>query len=123
MIDYTRFPGLAEVYLEDSYVLAIEEAPGRVTFRLEAVLTPEHPAYREPPAGRHHCYATGDLIFADATHVEWVRRSDHRFTDASGDTDLGNVDVVRIDGNGIVVEGDWGELHLTGTQPRFELDT
>ncbi|KAA0093679.1 hypothetical protein CIW49_26935 [Mycolicibacterium sp. P1-18] len=122
MIDYTRFPGLSDVYLEDSYVLAIVETPGRVTFRLEAVLIPEHPAYRDPPAGQHHCYAVGDLIFADVTHVDWVRRSDRRFVDASGETDLGNVDVLRIDGNVIVLEGDWGELRLTGGRPRFKLD-
>ena len=122
MIDYTHLPGLDGVYLEDSYVLAIEESAGRVTFRLDAVLTPEHPAYRDPPAGQHHWYATGDLVFPEATSVHWVRRSTLRYTDASGDTDLGNVDVCRVDGDVLVVQGDWGEVHLTSALPHFELD-
>ena len=53
MIDYTSFPGLAGVYLEDSYVLDISEAAGQVVFRLDAVLTPEHQAYRSPHPGGH----------------------------------------------------------------------
>lgn len=31
------------VYLDNSYVLAIDETPDSVTFRLEAVLASEHP--------------------------------------------------------------------------------
>ena len=36
MIDYGKFPGLAGVYLEDSYDLAIAESADRLTFRLDA---------------------------------------------------------------------------------------
>jgi hypothetical protein len=53
MIDYASFPGLAGVYLEDSYVLDISETAGQVVFRLDAVVTPEHQAYRSPHPGGH----------------------------------------------------------------------
>lgn len=42
-IDYTRFPDLSGVYLEDSYVLVISESTGQVVFHLDAVLTPSTP--------------------------------------------------------------------------------
>jgi hypothetical protein len=39
MIDYKSFPGLAGVFLEDSYVLGISESSEQVVFRLDAALT------------------------------------------------------------------------------------
>lgn len=59
MIDYSQFPGLTGVYLEDSYVLGIAEAPGQLTFKLDAVLTPESPAYHPPQPGEQYCCASG----------------------------------------------------------------
>lgn len=68
-------PDLAGLYLEDSYVLAISETPRRLSFMLDAVLTPAHPRYRAPLPGEQHCYATGVLIFEGITTIEWIRRS------------------------------------------------
>lgn len=48
---YADLPELAGVYLEDSYVLSIDEAPRRFSFTLDAVLTPEHPRYHRPVPG------------------------------------------------------------------------
>lgn len=124
MIDYTQFPDLDGVYLEDSYVLAISEAPTRLAFKLLGVLTPEHPAYHDPLPGEHYCYANGDLVFANASQVEWLKRSTNRYFDANGAEDLGNIDVLTIDGDAFIVEGDWGEVLIHGAdQPRFELAT
>ena len=49
MKPYTELDGFENVYLEESYVLAIEARPGTVSFELEVVLTPEHPEYAPPP--------------------------------------------------------------------------
>jgi hypothetical protein len=62
MIDYKSFPGLAGVFLEDSYVLGISESSEQLVFHLDAVLTPEHPAYQPPRPGEHYCYANGSLV-------------------------------------------------------------
>lgn len=121
MIDYTKFPGLAGVYLEDSYVLAISDTPGRLTFKLDAVLTPANPAYHPPKPGDQYCYALGDLVFPDVTHVEWVRRSHTRYTDAAGEEDLGNIDILRTEGDAFLAEGDWGEVRVYGGPPLFVL--
>jgi hypothetical protein len=121
MIDYKSFPGLAGVYLEDSYVLGISASTEQVVFYLDAVLTPEHSAYHRPRSGQHFCYANGRLVFSDVTHVVWLSRNGNHYTDASGDEDLGNIDVLTVDGDAYVAEGDWGAVRISGAQPRFEL--
>jgi hypothetical protein len=121
MIDYKSLPGLAGVYLEDSYVLGISASSEQVVFYLDAVLTPEHSAYHSPRPGEHYCYAHGSLVFPDVTHVVWLSRNGSHYADASGDEDLGNIDVLTVDGGVYVAEGDWGAVRISGAQPRFEL--
>jgi hypothetical protein len=121
MIDYSDFPGLAGVYLEDSFVLDISESSEQIVFHLDAVLTPDHPAYHSPRPGEHYCYEKGDLTFPDVTGIVWLKRSSSRYTDASGEEDLGNIDILRIDGDAFFAEGDWGAVRISGAQPRFEL--
>ncbi|CAM4083757.1 hypothetical protein KIPE111705_39750 [Kibdelosporangium persicum] len=123
MTDYTTVADLSAVYLEDSYVLQIVEEPGTVRFRLEAVLTPEHPVYRPPKPGEQYCYATGWLIFSEVGKIEWARRSAARFTDATGEVDLGNVDYMKREAEGWALGGDWGDVVIaTRADPRFLLD-
>ena len=121
MIDYKDFPGLVGVFLEDSYVLGISESPEQLIFRLDAVLTPEHPAYSPPRPGEQYCYAYGTVVFGEVTRVEWLRRSSSHYTDASGEEDLGNIDTLTMEGGTFTATGDWGEVRITGAQPRFEL--
>jgi hypothetical protein len=110
------------VYLADSYVLAISDRPGRLSFQLEAVLTLNHPAFHDPHPDEQHCYARGDLVFDDTTATEWIRRSPTRFVDAAGEVDLGNIDSLISDGDTYLAEGDWGSVRIhTRTAPRFEL--
>jgi hypothetical protein len=122
MIDYKNFPSLSGVFLEDSYVLGISESSEQVVFHLDAVLTLEHPAYHSPRPGEQYCYTKGSLVFPDVTGVVWLRRSSSHYTDAAGEKDLGNVDILRQDGDAFVAEGDWGAVRISGAQPRFELD-
>lgn len=121
MSGYTQLPGLAHVYLQDSYVLGIVETPARLTFRLDAVLTPQHCAYHPPSPGDHHCYALAELTFIDATRIEWITRTGRRYTDATGTEDLGNIDILAVDGDTFLVEGDWGRVRLVAAPPTFKL--
>jgi hypothetical protein len=121
MIDYNSLPGLVGVYVEDSYVLGILESSEQVVFRLDAVLTPAHPAYRPPRPGEHYCYAHGSLVFPDVTDVAWLNRNSGHYVDASGAEDVGNVDNLTSDGGAFVVEGDWGAVRISSSQPRFDL--
>jgi hypothetical protein len=122
MTDYSAVPSLAHVYLEDSYVREIVERPGELRFRLEAVLTESHPAYRPPNPGEQYRYALGWLVIP-ATRVVWADRTDRRYTDASGDVDLGNIDFLVREPDHWRLGGDWGVVRTyPATEPRLDLD-
>ncbi|SFA84268.1 hypothetical protein SAMN05216266_101786 [Amycolatopsis marina] len=112
MTEYTAVSSLTGLYLEDSFVLQLLEEPNTVKFRLEAVLTAAHPLYRDPKPGERYCYAEGWLVFAGASRIEWVRRSEQQYIDASGDGDLGNIDYLKQENDHWLVGGDWGEMRI-----------
>ncbi|MGH3906451.1 MAG: hypothetical protein ACRDTE_20065 [Pseudonocardiaceae bacterium] len=121
-LDYSAVPELADVYLEDSYVLDITEELHLFKFKIEAVLTPDHPRYRTPGPDEQYCYARGRLVFTDVSHVEWERKSFRRYIDAEGEEDMGNIDFLGYSGDHWYAGGDWGEVRIfTTTQPRFTL--
>ena len=123
MIDYQQFPGLAGVYLEFSYELEILESPSRLNFTLDAVITPESPAYRAPNSGEQYCYAAAGLVFSDVTEVNWITRNERHYVDATGERDLGNIDALVSDGYSFAVEGDWGHVRIRSAQPYVELES
>jgi hypothetical protein len=94
MIEYTRFPRLGGVHLEDSFVLAISNAAGQFIFTLDAVQTPAGPANQAPRPGEYHSYPQQPGLPA-VTRVEWITEMHSRSTDASGETDLGNIDLLK----------------------------
>ncbi|WP_067819196.1 hypothetical protein [Nocardia inohanensis] len=118
--DYTDYPALSGIYLEDSYVLDIVEEPGGFRFVLEAVLTPERPNYRNPISGEQYCYVEAELIFTNVSAVEWLDRSDRRSGDATGTEDLGNIDALTWADGVYSAEGDWGIVRIrSSTDPEF----
>ncbi|MCZ8381714.1 hypothetical protein O6P37_22845 [Mycobacterium sp. CPCC 205372] len=122
MSHYADLPELADLYLEDSYVLGITEHVGRMVFTLTAVLTPAHPAYHNPLPGEQYCYAHGALEFTDVTGVDWLERSTQRYVDATGETDLGNIDSLTSADGTYEVAGDWGRVRVRcAGPPRFTL--
>ncbi|MDT8910035.1 hypothetical protein [Amycolatopsis sp. PS_44_ISF1] len=122
MTNYTDFPDLADVYLEDSFVLAIDETPTSLSFRLEAVLTPSHPRYHAPRPDEAHCYTEAVLTITDATKIEWITRSSHTSRDATGEEDLGNIDSLQHHDNHYEIDGDWGRVRIySSAAPRLTL--
>lgn len=110
--DYSTIASLAGVYLEDSYVLDIIEKPGMLSFRLEAVLTPENKEYCLPRPGEQYCYRDGELMFSGITRIDWMERSFQSYTDATGKTDYGNIDSLVTFSDGYQIEGDWGSVRV-----------
>ncbi len=118
--DYTDYPSLAGLYLEDSYVMDIVQSDSEITFVLEAVLTPEHPEYHPPIAGEQYCYTDGDLVFGEVLGIEWVDRSFRKYKDATGTEDLGNIDSLTNSEGIYSVAGDWGNVRIrTNSDPHF----
>lgn len=115
--NYYDFPELSEVYLEDSYVLAIKEDGDTITFSMLLVLREQHPRYHDPLPGEQYCYANADLIFTGVQGVRWLERSHQIYTDATGEEDLGNIDTMVYDTDHYDLTGDWGHVQIVTQDP------
>jgi hypothetical protein len=100
---------LQNVYLPDSWVLAVETSDESVCFVLEAALGEGHERYYSPPkAGEQHAYARirwclrGEIHWNDGPHLERLA------TDATGERDYGHIDTWLQSGDRHTLEGDWG---------------
>lgn len=116
MASYSEIPGLENVYLEDSFVLAIEESSDKLVFELDAVLTSAHPSYAPPRPDEQYCYRSAILQFI-TDNVSWLARSQSRYRDASGEEDLGNIDVFTAERGRYHLEGDWGTVEIESSVP------
>jgi len=118
MRGYEELPGLEHLYLEDSWVLAVEEAEHELRFVVEAVLTEQHPQWHPPKPDEQYCYRRVALVFARPRSVEWLGRMDGQpAVDASDEVDFGNIDVSRWEGSVFELEGDWGQVRVEGPRP------
>lgn len=108
------FTDLAEIYLEDSWVLDVTATEHGVSFRLDAVLTPAHPGYHPPAPGEQQCYQLATLRVTSTKRSLLTRSDVPAAIDASGELDLGNIDVFSaVDWDGEDAwqfSGNWGEL-------------
>jgi hypothetical protein len=114
---YDELPGLEHLYLEDSYVLAIDENPDALHFDLEAVLTEQHPHYSPPKPDEQYSYRRVDLVFTAPKAVNWIKRIMKPFTDAGGEIDYGNIDSFTWEGDRYELSGDWGHVIIDGPPP------
>lgn len=108
------FADLAEIYLEDSWVLDVASTEHGVEFRLDVVLTPDHHRYQRPAPGEQYCYMQARLTVASTKRLVLHRSDAPPATDASGERDLGNIDLFTpVDWDGATaweMSGDWGDL-------------
>jgi hypothetical protein len=107
---YTDLAGFEALVLEESYVLGIQATPGAVTFDVDFVLTPEHPAYAPSSTNETECFRVGRIRFLGVQRLLWEQQGAPPATDASGEIDFGHVDSFDWDGNNFRLEGDWDEL-------------
>jgi hypothetical protein len=114
---YTDLPGLADVYLEDSFVLEVRESVDSLTFRLDLVLTQDHPRYHDPLPGEQYCYVRGTLTFTQASKIDWIERGNAQFRDANDEVDMGNIDFFEVEEGAFHIGGDWGEVRIFSTAP------
>lgn len=113
---HEAFADLAEIYLEDSWVLNVAPTERGATFRLDVVLTPSHPRYQSPSPGEQHCYRRAQLTVGGRRR-SLLRPSDiPPARDASGELDFGNIDVfIQADWDGEAsweLSGDWSDLQI-----------
>jgi hypothetical protein len=118
---YTSLPGFENVYLEDSWVLDIEAHPARLTFKLEVVLTPEHPLYAPPRPDEQYCYRASTITFANVRALTWTDQGQPPAVDASGEADFGHIDSFIVAAGHCRLEGDWGQIKVESDPPALDL--
>jgi hypothetical protein len=122
MQSYSQLPHLSNVLLEESYVLDIEIHPGFIKFKMEFVLTSDHPEYTEPPPTERYCYRRGLLSFDGVIRCLWSDQGAPPATDATGETDYGNIDAFRVDGSFYSLEGDRGSMDVVASGVEIRLE-
>jgi len=111
---FVAFDALAGTYLEDSWVLDVSASERDCTFRLDLVLTPQHPGYHQPRPGEQYCYARALLRVTSGVAVAFQPGTGPPASDATGEFDWGNIDTFdSVDWEGRdawQLTGSWGEL-------------
>ncbi|MEU4482385.1 hypothetical protein AB0F68_30630 [Micromonospora sp. NPDC023966] len=100
-----------------------------VVFKLDAALTPEHPAYRLARPDETHCYRSATLTVRSDSAIHVRLSMALPATDASKERDYGHIDTLHLaaDHGPEVWEltGDWGEalVRQPGIDMRLEAPT
>lgn len=112
MKDYREFGQLSVFHLEESYILDIVARPGSLACDVDLALFPEHREYTSPAPGERHCYKRGWMRFSSVSELHWVDQGWPPAVDASGESDYGTIDSMKIDGDRYVMAGDFGEIRV-----------
>jgi hypothetical protein len=121
---HETFSDLAGIYLEDSWVLEVASSEHGLSFRIDAVLTPEHSRYEPPGPGEQHCYRTGWLSLRSATPMDIRLSGSPLAIDATGAPDFGHVDafVLNRSEDRWELEGDWGQASVRNPEVTLRFD-
>ncbi|WP_294043196.1 hypothetical protein [Thiolapillus sp.] len=119
MSKYYDWDSFKNIYLEDSFVLGIEESDNQMSFIVEMVLTENHPMYSSRHKDEQYCYKKGKIIFQDVKSVKWLNKNTRPFTDADDSEDYGNIDFFQLSSDGYHLSGDWGEVIIKSSPPEL----
>ena len=103
---------LANLYLEDSYVLDIAKGNNSIRFNVEFVLTENHEFYYPPKENEQYCYKRGQLEFISCSSTTLQLSNQTPSTDANNEKDIGNIDCFISSNEGYFLEGCWGSLKV-----------
>lgn len=120
MSEYFKWDGFESIYLEDSFVLKIEESKEEISFKVEVVLTEGHPKYVTPKPNERYCYEIAKIIFKGLKSVEWLDKNNEPFIDANNSEDFGNIDTFELLSGKYHLLGDWGEVLICSEAPILE---
>ncbi|MEN3156870.1 hypothetical protein ABC502_00640 [Alkalimonas sp. NCh-2] len=121
MSKYYEWGVFKNIYLEDSFVLRIDESEEEISFTVDAVLTEKHPKHAPPSQYEQYCYKKARIVFKGLKSVRWLEKNSMLFTDADGSEDYGNIDSFELSSEGYRLLGDWGEAIICSDPPDFEL--
>lgn len=107
---HDAFEALKYIYLEDSWVLGINQDEKSISFEVEFVLTKSHELYSEPKKNEQYCYKKGQLILSECSVISLKPSGHPPSTDANGEKDFGNIDTFTKQDGKVELSGDWGNL-------------
>jgi hypothetical protein len=119
---YTALKGLEDIVLEESYVLAITATPSQVVFKVDFVLTTEHPRYQPNRPGEYECFRRGELRFQDIKILYWTGQGRPPAQDATGELDYGHIETFEWEPACYQFLGDWGYMQVTGGTVQVTID-
>ncbi len=118
---YKLTPEFSEIYIEDSYVLGINEYSDVMEFLMLIVLRENHPLYSLPKTGEQYCYRRGKIIFPDTKKVNWSKKSFNPTEDIDGEIDYGNIDSFVFENGKYHLVGEWGDVLVESGTPQIIL--
>ena len=120
---HEAFIQLAEVYLEDSWVLDITKNDDLVLFEMDFVLTERHNYFHPPKSGEQYCYRKGSLFFSSFSSAVLKLSNEKPSIDANGEIDLGNIHSFTAVNRKVSLEGDWGTLKVDRPKVTVKFDS
>ncbi|MEG3959983.1 hypothetical protein [Microcoleus sp. herbarium2] len=118
-LNYWQLPGFENIYLEDSYVLSINDNTISIQILLEAVLTENHPLYTPALSGEQYCYRQMTVKFPHPQTYDLVVNNIRPIADPDGSVDYGNIDDFFMEDDKYYLTGEWGELTIVSDPPRL----
>jgi hypothetical protein len=114
---YAELPNLDDLYLEDSWVLDVQETPDEVCFHLEAVLRETHPKWSPPKKGEVYTTLPLSLVFPGKVRVLWVERKMKPILGPDDEVDHGNIDSFEWEPRFFELQGEWGHVRIESDPP------
>ncbi|MDT0581713.1 hypothetical protein [Brumicola blandensis] len=111
--------------LQDSFVLDWSESNSELVFQIEASVWPGSKHYVEPKESEHTCYKKASIRFFDFDSISGLKSKSEvvQSSDASGELDYGNIDSFSATSRGFLLDGDFGNVLVTGGKVVFTVHT
>lgn len=122
MKPYTEIDGLEDIVLEESWVLGLKATPGQLVFKVDFILTTDHPLYRPPAPGTMWYTRRGELRFQTVKSLQWSDQGAPPAEDANGVIDYGHIDSFEWKPGCYRLEGDWGFMEVAAGDVEVTID-
>ncbi|WP_417442067.1 hypothetical protein [Idiomarina sp.] len=124
-MEWTELKLFQGIDLNDSFVLGWRHEGRDVIFDIEASIWPSSEHYMTPKPNEYTCYRRATLAFENISECVGLlpMASVAKSTDAAGETDFGNIDLLFLLEDGFEVSGDFGNLSIKGGELLFEIHT
>ncbi len=112
MTFYWNIPGFEGLYLDDSWVLSIEQSGDSLRIVIDLALSESHPEYRPPNPGEQYCYRKGSIDFEGIVALSWTGGGRPPTVDPDGEIDFGSIDGFEQHGSKYSISGDFGDIDV-----------